>query len=120
MEKKTILIVDDAPENLVMLTEILKNQYAVKAAPRGAIALKIAQSRPDLIFLDIIMPEMDGYEVCRRLKEDEKTNDIPVIFLSSNTGEDEIEKGMAQGAVHYISKPFDADTVLNAAKRFIR
>ena len=84
MERKTVLVVDDSPENLTIMTEILKPFYLVKAAPKGVIALKIAMTKPDLILLDIIMPEMDGFEVCRALKEKAETNEIPVIFISGN------------------------------------
>ena len=82
---KTILIVDDTPENLRVLLELLKQQgYKVRAVPNGKLALQAAASEPpDLILLDIMMPEMDGYEVCRRLKQDAKLCEIPVLFLSA-------------------------------------
>ena len=82
---KTILIVDDTPENLRVLLELLKQQgYKVRAVPNGKLALQAAASeQPDLILLDIMMPEMDGYEVCRRLKQDDKLREIPVVFLSA-------------------------------------
>ncbi len=83
--KETILIVDDTPENLKTLTAILSNRgYQVRPALSGELALNTARKKPpDLILLDIKMPDMDGYEVCRCLKEDEDTRDIPVIFISA-------------------------------------
>lgn len=105
--KKRILIVDDAPENIRIITEVLKDKYALIAANSGEKALKISQSGtpPELILLDIMMPGIDGYEVCRRLKSDGNTKDIPVIFLTAKTEiEDEI-RGFELGAVDYITKP---------------
>ena len=108
MEKrKTILVVDDTPDNITLLRDILNERYKIKAATTGERALKIAFSEnpPDLILLDIVMPEMDGYEVCRRLKADETTGEIPVIFITAKTEvEDEI-KGFEIGCVDYVTKP---------------
>src|SRR6187402_584893 len=86
-DKATILVVDDTPDNLTLMSGLLKDNYQVKVANSGERALKIAQSEtpPDLILLDIMMPGMDGYEVCRRLKADNKTRDIPIIFLTAKT-----------------------------------
>jgi CheY-like chemotaxis protein len=82
INKPTILVVDDTPANLQLMSGLLQEDYKVKAATSGEKALKIAftDPQPDLILLDIMMPEMDGYEVCKRLKADEKTNQIPIIF----------------------------------------
>ena len=83
-EKATVLAVDDTPENLDVVKGILADHYHIKVAVNGHIALKIAQSQsPDLILLDIMMPDIDGYEVCRQLKSDPATRDIPVIFLTA-------------------------------------
>ncbi|MBI5248636.1 MAG: response regulator [Desulfomonile tiedjei] len=84
-KKYKVLIVDDTPENIQVLMGTLKDQYAIVAAINGEKALKMAaaEPRPDLILLDIMMPGMDGFEVCRRLKADPKTRDVPVIFLSA-------------------------------------
>ena len=84
-QKQTILVVDDTPENIDVLSGILNQEYRVKVALNGERALKIAasDSPPDLILLDVMMPGMDGYEVCRRLKGDEATHDIPVIFVTA-------------------------------------
>jgi putative two-component system response regulator len=106
-EKQTILAVDDTPENLQLIHGLLKDDYRVKVANRGAAALKIAATLPvpDLILLDIMMPEMDGYEVCKRLKADHITEEIPVIFLTAKVEIEAEEKGFEMGAVDYITKP---------------
>jgi putative two-component system response regulator len=106
-EKATILIVDDTPDNLSLLSALLKDKYKIKIATNGAKALQIAASAPapDLILLDVMMPEMDGYEVCERLKADAVTRGIPVIFLTAKSEEQDEAKGLKLGAVDYISKP---------------
>ena len=107
MKKDTILVVDDIPENIDIVKSILSENYKIKVALNGERALKIAasQSPPDLILLDIMMPEMDGYEVCRRLKSSNATKAIPVIFLTAKSEmQDEIE-GLKLGAVDYVTKP---------------
>lgn len=106
-EKKRILIVDDTPANIKLLHNLLCNDYHVNAATNGADALKIVASdeQPDLILLDIMMPEMDGYEVCRRLKEDIKTSHIPVLFITALDEEEDETRGLELGAVDYITKP---------------
>ena len=105
-EKSTILAVDDTPENLDVVKGILGADYVVKAATSGHMALKIAEKQtPDLILLDIMMPEMDGYEVCRRLKENEATKDVPVIFLTAMDQTTDEEHGFELGAADYITKP---------------
>ncbi len=105
--KPTILIVDDTPDNITLLTSLLGDQYRNKVATNGTKALKIAMTSPppDLILLDIMMPEIDGYEVCRQLKLDPATKDIPVIFLTAKTQEGDETKGFELGAVDYITKP---------------
>lgn len=113
-ETQLILIVDDIPENIHFLYGVLKEHYKLKVASDGEKALKIAQgkSKPDLILLDIMMPGMDGYEVCSRLKVDKNTRDIPIIFVTAkNTSADEAE-GLSLGAVDYITKPVKADITL--------
>jgi putative two-component system response regulator len=105
--KDTILIVDDVPANLEMMINILKDEYSIIVATNGEKALRLshAEKKPDIILLDIMMPQMDGYEVCRRLKADPVTSQIPVIFITAkNEFEDEI-KGLDLGAVDYIIKP---------------
>jgi len=111
--QKTILIVDDTPINIGVISGALKDSFATKVANSGEKALAIAagKDKPDLILLDILMPEMDGYEVCRRLKADPDTRDIPVIFLTSQTDAEDETKGFEVGAVDYIHKPFSAAVV---------
>ncbi len=106
MQNATILIVDDAPENLSILGELLSD-YSVKVAKDGKKALEIANSspQPNLILLDIVMPGLNGFEVCKKLKQDDKTYDIPVIFMTSlNATEDKV-KGLEVGAIDYVTKP---------------
>jgi cyclic di-GMP phosphodiesterase len=105
--RQTVLVVDDVPENIDVLNGILHGDYKVKVALNGAKALNIAASErpPDLILLDIMMPEMDGYEVCRRLKADFTTRKIPVIFVTAKGEIEDETKGFELGAVDYITKP---------------
>jgi DNA-binding response OmpR family regulator len=113
-KKPKVLIVDDTPENIQVLMGTLKDQYAIVAAINGEKALKmaVAEPQPDLILLDIMMPGMDGFEVCQRLKTDTATCDIPVIFLSALDDTVNKVKGFSLGAVDYISKPFQPEEVL--------
>ncbi len=106
-EKQKVLVVDDAPENIQVLMETLKGEYAVVPAVNGQKALKIAETAPvpDIILLDIMMPEMDGYEVCRRLKANRVTRNIPVIFVTALDQEEDETMGLELGAVDYITKP---------------
>lgn len=105
-KKQTVLIVDDTPENIDVLVGILSGLYTIKAAINGEMALKVArESPPDIILLDVMMPGVDGFEVCRQLKEDFTTKHIPVIFVTAKiTMEDELN-GLTLGAVDYIAKP---------------
>lgn len=107
MEKKqTVLIVDDSPVNIKVLYEILGSEHDVIFAGDGNDALELSVSEsPDLILLDIIMPGIDGYEVCRRLKSDPRTRAIPVIFITSMEQEADETKGLSLGAIDYITKP---------------
>jgi len=113
-EKKLILLVDDAPANIQVAREILKDIYKIRVATSGAKAIELVNvvPRPDLILLDIMMPEMDGYEVCTRLKADPETRDIPVIFLTAMTEAKDETRGFVVGAVDYIHKPFSPPVVL--------
>jgi len=114
IKKATVLVVDDTPDNLALMSNLLKDDYKVKIANGGEKALKIAasDSPPDLILLDIMMPGMDGYEVCQRLKRDPKTVDIPVIFLTAKTEVEDEKKGLELGAVDYITKPISPPIVM--------
>ena len=111
--QKTILIVDDTPINIGAISGALKDLYKTKVATNGEKALAIASGdeKPDLILLDIMMPVMDGYEVCRRLKANPETRDIPVIFLTGQTGTDDETRGFEVGAVDYVHKPFSESIV---------
>ncbi|HLO52227.1 MAG TPA: response regulator, partial [Kamptonema sp.] len=112
--KADILVVDDIPANLRLLAGILADKgYTIRPARDGLQALSIAQNIPiDLILLDIMMPEMNGYEVCQKLKADEITRDIPVIFISAINEVLDKVKAFAVGGVDYITKPFQAEEVL--------
>jgi putative two-component system response regulator len=107
-KQQKILIVDDTPENIHVLVGILEDKYDVSVAANGEKALKIVSMVPDfdLILLDIMMPEMDGYEVCTRLKADMKTARIPVIFVTALAADENEAQGLELGAVDYITKPF--------------
>ena len=113
-QQSRVLIVDDAPENIRILVETLKHEYIIMFARSGDAALRLATESdpsPDIILLDVIMPGMDGYEVCRRLKEDRHTRDIPVVFVTGQSEEVDEARGLALGAVDYIGKPFKASLV---------
>ncbi len=120
--KRTILIVDDALENISFIANLLKDSYRLKIATNGKKALQIAFSHdpPDLILLDIMMPEMDGYEVCRELKANPETRDVPVIFLTAKSDLDDELKGFELGAVDYITKPVSPPIVLARVGTHIR
>jgi phosphoserine phosphatase RsbU/P len=113
LEKKTVLVVDDAPANIQVVNSILKDICRVRIATDGAKALVLAKAEapPDLILLDVMMPGMDGYEVCTRLKADPATADIPVIFLTVQTESEDETHGFDVGAVDYIRKPFSPAVV---------
>jgi len=111
--QKLILIVDDTPLNIGVISGALKDSYKTKVATNGekALALASADEKPDLILLDIMMPGMDGYEVCSRLKADPATNEIPVIFLTGQTSAEDETRGFEVGAVDYVHKPFSPAVV---------
>lgn len=105
--KPTILIVDDTPDNIMLLARLLKDKYNTKVATNGSTALQIANATPDLdlILLDVMMPGLDGYETCRQLKANPKTADIAVIFLTAKNQVEDETMGLALGAADYLSKP---------------
>lgn len=113
-ERATILIVDDTADNLTLLSELLKDQFIVKVANSGESALKYVQAgnELDLILLDVMMPGIDGYEVCRILQQDPKTWSIPIIFITAQTDKEDEHKGYELGAVDFITKPFNPNLVL--------
>ena len=106
-DKSLVLIVDDVASNIQTLASVLKDDYQLKVATTGKLAIEIANQdpKPDLILLDVKMPEMDGYDVLKILKEEDYTKHIPVIFVTANDTTDDEEKGLLAGAVDYITKP---------------
>jgi len=112
-DQMILLLVDDVPDNLQAANAILKDEYKIRIATSGAKALELAgmQPPPNLILLDVMMPEMDGYEVCARLKSNPETHDIPVIFLTGLTEASDETRGFEVGAVDYIHKPFSPAVV---------
>ncbi|NTV69171.1 MAG: two-component system response regulator [Azonexaceae bacterium] len=119
---KTILVVDDTPFNLTLMSAVLKKHYIVREAASGpqALAMLKTEALPDLILLDIMMPAMDGYEVCTRLKADPLTANIPVIFLTANVSSEDEERGFELGAVDYITKPIKQKVVLARLKTHLQ
>ncbi len=120
--REEILVVDDTPASLRLLTELLtQHGYHVRPAEDGALALEsVAAKTPDLILLDVSMPSMDGYEVCRRLKADEKSSRIPVIFISAFGDTRQKVTGFEAGGIDYITKPFEAEEVLARVRTHLR
>jgi putative two-component system response regulator len=121
-KKSTVLIVDDTPDNIALMSSLLKGTYRTKIAIDGEKALQIVSSGDpvDLILLDIMMPGIDGYEVCRRLKANPKSADIPVIFLTAKTDLEDEEKGFELGAVDFIIKPVSPPIVTARVKTHLQ
>ncbi|MCW8881077.1 MAG: diguanylate cyclase [Sedimenticola sp.] len=119
--KHTVLIIDDSPINIEHLAQVLKPDYNIKVANSGPSGLQVArQQRPDLILLDIVMPEMDGYKVCRNLKADDATRKIPIIFITTKNETEDETRGLSIGAVDYITKPFRGPIVKARVKTHIQ
>jgi len=115
--KATILVVDDTSSNIMVLSSLLKESYRVKVATDGEKAISVVQSDPpDLILLDIMMPGIDGYETCRRIKSDPKYSDIPIIFLTAKSDDQDESKGFEVGAVDYIIKPINSLVLFSRIK----
>lgn len=111
-QKPSILVIDDAPESIDVLRGVLSTDYQVRACIHGRVGLAVArEAQPDLILLDVMMPEMDGYTACRALKEDPRTRSIPVIFCTTRSDVSDEARGLAEGAVDYITKPYVAELV---------
>jgi diguanylate cyclase (GGDEF)-like protein len=105
-DKMRVLIVDDVPGNIKILAEILRDEFEISVASNGKTALKLALSTmPDLILLDVVMPQMDGYEVCTKLKTDPETKEIPIIFVTGQNEDMDETKGLNLGAIDYVTKP---------------
>lgn len=119
-DKATILVVDDSPDTRNLIITLLENDYKLMVANGGEEALKLLQSGriPDLIMLDIMMPGMSGYDVCRQLKADSSTCNIPVIFISAMAGEGNEAQGRALGAVGFLTKPLDPRNVIAQVKEY--
>jgi len=119
--KNRVLIVDDEPGNIKILSNVLAGDYVMSVATNGKQALEIARVQsPDIVLLDMVMPEMDGIEVCQALKADETTADIPVIFVTSMSDTANEERGLKAGAVDYISKPISPPIVKARVKIHIQ
>ncbi len=120
MSKKKILIVDDVKSNIDILMQFLKVDYDLVPSLSGAKALKILEKIDvDLVLLDIMMPEMDGYEVCQQLKSQDKTKDIPVIFITAKTDKESIDRAYEVGGIDYVTKPFDEKNILEKVLKYI-
>ncbi|CAH0525358.1 response regulator [Vibrio hippocampi] len=120
MTKATILTVDDTVTNIEVVKGVLADDYMVQAALSGEVALKIiAKRKPDLILLDVMMPEMDGYQVCEILKSQPETKDIPVIFLTAKSQEEDETYGLSLGAVDYITKPISPPILKERVKNHL-
>ena len=120
-EPKRILICDDDPAILRVLQVNLEVEgYTTLLAHHGEEALEIAaREKPDLIILDIMMPRLDGYGTCERLKADDELKDIPVVFLSAKAQQSDIEKGKTYGVADYLTKPFDPDVLVETIERLV-
>ena len=107
MDKKTILVIDDSPSNLLLLNNLLSKDYRVKVANGGyrGLQLALADDAPDLILLDVVMPELNGFEVCDVLKKNRKTHHIPIMFLTTLWQDEEVQRGLSLGALDFIIKP---------------
>ncbi|MEO5359887.1 MAG: two-component system response regulator [Nitrospirota bacterium] len=121
IQKNVILVVDDTPDNLTLMSGLLKDTYKVKVANSGERALKIinSDSPPDLVLLDIMMPDMDGYEVIRRMRTNEATAAMPVIFLTAKAEVEDERMGLSLGAVDYITKPVSPPIVMARVKNHL-
>ena len=119
--RPTVLVVDDMPANLQLISELLCDLYHVRIATSGAQALQIVERAiPDLILLDVMMPEMDGHEVCRRLKADPRTQEVPILFLSARNQDEDECLGFELGATDYLFKPINPPTLMARVQTQLR
>jgi CheY-like chemotaxis protein len=119
--RATVLIVDDTPDNITLISSLLKDKYNTKVATSGATALQIVAAAPvDLILLDIMMPEMDGFETCRRLKADTHSSAIPVVFLTAKSQQEDEALGRSVGAVDFLRKPVNPDLLFSRVALHLR
>ena len=119
-QRKTVLVVDDTEANIDVLVEILDPLYDVSVAMDGESALEIAESEhPDLVLLDIMMPGMDGYEVLKRLRANDRTKEIPVVFVSAHIGIDKSRESADAASVDFITKPVDPEAVITITRKHI-
>lgn len=120
-ERPSLLVVDDTPANLNLLAGLLNTEFRVRLATGGARALELAKRHlPELVLLDVMMPDMDGYEVCRRLKRDSRTRDIPVIFISALTQAEDEARGFEAGGADFIQKPIRPPTLRARVRAHLR
>jgi putative two-component system response regulator len=120
-DPKTVLVVDDTPDNLDLMKALLSPHYKVKVAINGEVALKlVAASAPHIILLDVMMPGINGYEVCQRLHDNPATRDIPVVLVTAISEAMDEGKGFEVGAVDYISKPVSGPVVLSRVRTHLR
>jgi CheY-like chemotaxis protein len=119
--RATVLIVDDTPDNITLLSNLLKDKYNTKVATSGATALQIvASAKIDLVLLDIMMPEMDGFEACRKLKADPHSSAIPVVFLTAKSQPEDEAMGRSVGAVDFLRKPVNPDQLFARVAQHLR
>jgi len=118
---KKILIIEDYPATAKMVAEILEMEgFTATIAPNGAIGLEKAMSeKPDLIFLDVMLPEIDGLEVCRRLRATPQTQNTPIVMISVKSADGDIKLGLEKGANEYVTKPFDPFKLVDVAKKYL-
>ncbi|WP_291325625.1 response regulator [Desulfovibrio sp. UCD-KL4C] len=120
-QKQTILVVDDTSSNIAIFSKILSSEFRIKAAKNGPKALEISfETPPDIILLDIMMPKMDGYEVCRKLKLTPKTKDIPIIFVTAMVDAENKSRALELGAVDFITKPINPSIVLERIRKHLQ
>ena len=120
-ENKTVMVVDDTETNIDILVELLSDKYEIMVAMDGKECLETVRMQiPDIFLLDVMMPGMDGYELCRRLKSYKRTKDVPVIFITAKGEIDDKLDGYDVGGVDYITKPIDPEFTLSTIKKHLR